>query len=67
MKKRANQRITSEWQNNHYEHIAKENILFVNSLHVSGYQPCGYDNVREKDPEKRSKPRSIKEHPLPCR
>ena len=61
---RASQRIISEWQKNHYEHIKNENLIFVDSLHVSGYEPCGYDNVREKDKDKRSKPRSIKYFPI---
>ncbi len=62
---RASQRITSQWQKNHYEHIKNENLIFVDSLHVAGYEPCGYDNFNKKDKDKWSKPRSIKDFPLP--
>ena len=62
---RASQRIKSEWQGNHYEHIKNENLVFVYNLHVPGYKPCGSDNVKERDERKWSKPRSAKDFPLP--
>ena len=61
---RACQRIGSCWQSNHYEHIYKEKLFFVNGLHIPGYAPCGADNVRQMDPHLWSKPRSIKQYPL---
>ena len=65
MHKRARQRISSKWQSNHYQHIVREKLFFIESLHVPGYDPCGFDNVLQKDSNKRSKARSMKAHPLP--
>jgi len=65
MELRAKQRIESTWQNNHYGHIYNDKKYFVDSLHIPGYEKCGYDNKREIDPSKWSKPRSINEFPLP--
>lgn len=64
MAERASQRIKSSWQSNHYQHIYKEGLCFTDSLHIPGYEPCGYDNKIIKDESKWSKPRSIKSHPL---
>lgn len=65
MRIRAQQRINSKWQKNHYLHIAREDLCFVETLHVPGYDPCGYDNVGISDPSMRSKPRSTRHSPLP--
>ena len=65
MRDRAIQRVDSGWQRNHYQHIINEDLFFVNSLHVKGYKPCGYDNVREQNQKKWSKPYSIRESSIP--
>ena len=64
MARRASQRIESAWQKNHYEHIARESLFFVDSLHVPGYEPCGWDNKFAEDKSKISKPTSVIERPL---
>ena len=64
MLSRARQRISSRWQRNHYQHIANDEHYFVDSLHVAGYPPCGYDNVKETNSSNWSKPRSLLTDPL---
>ena len=64
MDKRASQRIDSGWQIYHYKHITNEQLYFIDSLHVPGYEPTGADNWG-KSPENWSKPRSLKDYPLP--
>jgi len=64
---RAQERTFSGWQRNHYQHIVQEKLFFIDSLHVPGFDPCGWDNVANRDkPHLWSKPRSTREHPLPC-
>lgn len=65
MLSRARQRLDSHWQPNHYRHIVDDDLRFVDSLHVPGYPPCGYDNRNEPCPEKRSRPRCTTDFPLP--
>jgi hypothetical protein len=64
MHARAAQRIGSNWQKNHYEHIKEESLFFVDSLHVPGYEPCGPENLSTADERKWSRPKSIKTEPL---
>jgi len=63
--RRAKQRIATAWQRNHYQHIAEEKAVFVHSLHVPGYEPCGHDNVNKKNRRDWSKVRSTRKFPLP--
>lgn len=64
MTKRARERIDSGWQKNHYQHIVQESLTFVDSLHVPGFDPCGWDNVVEPDRRKHSAPRHLETAPL---
>ena len=61
MVKRARERIDSRWQSNHYQHIVQDSAIFVESLHVPGYDPCGWDNVVQADADKRSRPRFLED------
>ena len=63
---RARQRVDSGWQENHYMHIVNDQSVFVESLHVYGYLPCGSDNVKEVDDSKWSHVRNTKSRPLKC-
>jgi hypothetical protein len=64
---RAEQRTSNGWQKNHYQHIVQKHMIFIDSLHVPGFDPCGWDNVAKKDsPELMSQPRCTDEEPLAC-